>query len=156
GTPSSPAPGGVQNVRGRRECLGGGTPSRLAAVLKDVERGKEILVTRSGRPVARLVPVADPESHSCWSGYTPRAGPHRCRESNRFASPRSFVDEERARGAGLIRFWETSALVKLYSATEAGHRNALRRLHGRKARTARQATSTIALVELLSAGAAVP
>jgi hypothetical protein len=106
--------------------------------------------------VARLVPVADPESHSCWSGYTPRADPHRCRESNRFASPRSFVDEERARGAGLIRFWETSALVKLYSATEAGYRNALRRLHGRKARTARQATSAIAAVELLSAGAAVP
>jgi prevent-host-death family protein len=45
--------------------------SRLAAVLKDVERGKEVLVTRSGRPVARLVPVADPESHLLLVGVHP-------------------------------------------------------------------------------------
>ena len=33
--------------------------SRLAAVLQDVERGSEVLITRSGRAVAKLVPVRD-------------------------------------------------------------------------------------------------
>jgi predicted nucleic acid-binding protein len=51
----------------------------------------------------------------------------------------------------LIRFWDTSALVKLYSSTEAGHRDALRMLHGARARPVRQATSMIAAVELVSA-----
>jgi predicted nucleic acid-binding protein len=50
----------------------------------------------------------------------------------------------------LIRFWDTSALVKLYSSTEAGHRDALRMLHGTRARSVRQATSMIAAVELVS------
>jgi prevent-host-death family protein len=36
--------------------------SRLAAVLQDVERGAEVLITRSGRAVAKLVPVADPDA----------------------------------------------------------------------------------------------
>jgi predicted nucleic acid-binding protein len=51
----------------------------------------------------------------------------------------------------LIRFWDTSALVKLYSTTEAGHREVLRRLHGPRAKAVRQTTSMIAAVELVSA-----
>jgi len=51
----------------------------------------------------------------------------------------------------LIRFWDTSALVKLYSSTEAGHRTALALLHGPRAKTVQQATSMIAAVELVSA-----
>jgi len=51
----------------------------------------------------------------------------------------------------LIRFWDTSALVKLYSPTETGHRDALQRLHGRRTRAVRQTTSMIAVVELVSA-----
>jgi predicted nucleic acid-binding protein len=51
----------------------------------------------------------------------------------------------------LIRFWDTSALVKLYSPTEAGHREVLRRLHGPRAKAVRQTTSMIAAVELVSA-----
>jgi predicted nucleic acid-binding protein len=50
----------------------------------------------------------------------------------------------------LIRFWDTSALVKLYSSAEAGHRDALRMLHGARARRFRHATSMIAAVELAS------
>jgi prevent-host-death family protein len=51
--------------------------SRLAAVLKDVERGSEVLVTRSGRPVAKLVPVADPDKQLLVAGvHLPRrSGP---------------------------------------------------------------------------------
>ncbi|MCC7272574.1 MAG: type II toxin-antitoxin system prevent-host-death family antitoxin [Alphaproteobacteria bacterium] len=32
--------------------------NRLAALLDEVERGDEIVITRHGRPVARLVPAA--------------------------------------------------------------------------------------------------
>lgn len=42
---------------------------RLAAVLQDVERGGEILITRSGRPVAKLVPVADPDARLRAAGF---------------------------------------------------------------------------------------
>jgi predicted nucleic acid-binding protein len=51
----------------------------------------------------------------------------------------------------LIRFWDTSALVKVYSTSEPGHRDAVRLLHGRRSRTVRQATSMLAGVELVSA-----
>lgn len=33
--------------------------AHLSRLLKDVERGEEITITRHGRPVARLVPVDD-------------------------------------------------------------------------------------------------
>ena len=36
--------------------------TRLADALRDVERGNELLVTRSGRPVAKLVPIEDPDA----------------------------------------------------------------------------------------------
>jgi prevent-host-death family protein len=36
--------------------------SRLAKVLQEVERGSEVVVTRSGRAVARLVPVLDADA----------------------------------------------------------------------------------------------
>jgi prevent-host-death family protein len=50
--------------------------SRLAAILKDVQRGSEVLVTRSGRPVAKLVPV-DPDKQLLVAGvHLPRrSGP---------------------------------------------------------------------------------
>jgi predicted nucleic acid-binding protein len=51
----------------------------------------------------------------------------------------------------LIRFWDTSALVKIYSPTEVGHRDAVELLHGRQARALRHTTSMIAAVELVSA-----
>jgi predicted nucleic acid-binding protein len=51
----------------------------------------------------------------------------------------------------VIRFWDTSALVKIYSPTEHGHRDAVKLLHGPRARRVRQATSMIAAVELVSA-----
>ena len=51
----------------------------------------------------------------------------------------------------MIRFWDTSALVKLYSPSEAGHREAIGRLHGRRGRAVRHATSMIAAVELVTA-----
>ena len=35
--------------------------NRLAEVLRDVERGEQIVVTRSGRPIVKLLPVADVE-----------------------------------------------------------------------------------------------
>jgi len=43
--------------------------SRLAAMLQDVERGEEILITRSGKPVAKLVPVADPDARLRATGF---------------------------------------------------------------------------------------
>lgn len=51
----------------------------------------------------------------------------------------------------MIRFWDTSALVKLYSSTEGGHREALKRLHVFPRRPVRHVTSMIAAVELISA-----
>lgn len=32
--------------------------TRLSQLLRDVERGEEVVVTRGGKPVARIVPVA--------------------------------------------------------------------------------------------------
>jgi prevent-host-death family protein len=80
--------------------------SRLAAILQDVERGEEILTTRSGRPVAKLVPVADPDARLRAAGVrgAEALGPH----SESEAGPplaRRFADEDRARGTGYIRFW---------------------------------------------------
>ena len=47
--------------------------SRLSNVLRDVERGSEVLVTRSGRPVAKLVPVVDPDAQLRAAGlHAPR------------------------------------------------------------------------------------
>jgi predicted nucleic acid-binding protein len=51
----------------------------------------------------------------------------------------------------VIRFWDTSALVKVYSSTEIGHREALRLLHGPGTRALRHATSMLVTVELVSA-----
>lgn len=51
----------------------------------------------------------------------------------------------------MIRFWDTSALVKIYSRAETAHREALRLLHGRRGRVVQQATSMLAAVELVSA-----
>ena len=47
--------------------------TRLANVLRDVEDGSEVLVTRSGRPVAKLVPVPDPDAQLRAAGlHAPR------------------------------------------------------------------------------------
>lgn len=51
----------------------------------------------------------------------------------------------------MIRFWDTSALVKVYSSAEVGHREALRLLHGPRARALRHATSMLVTIELVSA-----
>ena len=51
----------------------------------------------------------------------------------------------------MIRFWDTSALVKVYSSTEIGHREALRLLHGPRARALRHATSMLVTIEIVSA-----
>jgi predicted nucleic acid-binding protein len=50
----------------------------------------------------------------------------------------------------VIRFWDTSALVKVYSSSEAGHRRAVALLHTRRTRLA-HATSMIVAVELVAA-----
>ena len=50
----------------------------------------------------------------------------------------------------MIRFWDTSALVKVYSSSEAGHRRAVALLHARRPRLA-HATSMIVAVELVAA-----
>jgi prevent-host-death family protein len=51
--------------------------TRLAGVLRDVERGSEVLVTRSGRPVAKLVPAVDVDTQLRAAGLQPpqRPGP---------------------------------------------------------------------------------
>lgn len=36
--------------------------TRLAEVLREVERGTHVVVTRSGRPIAKLVPIDDVEA----------------------------------------------------------------------------------------------
>jgi prevent-host-death family protein len=47
--------------------------TRMAKVMRDVERGAEVLVTRSGKPVARLVPLADPDAELRAAGmHAPR------------------------------------------------------------------------------------
>lgn len=43
--------------------------NKLSALLERVERGEEILITRRGKPIAKLVPA------------TPRAGPVAAREA---------------------------------------------------------------------------
>ena len=35
--------------------------TRLSSLLDEVERGQEIVITKRGRPVARLVPIERPE-----------------------------------------------------------------------------------------------
>jgi prevent-host-death family protein len=45
--------------------------ARLAEVLRDVERGKPAVVTRSGRPIARVVPIDDIESRLLTAGLHP-------------------------------------------------------------------------------------
>ncbi|MGH7895040.1 MAG: PIN domain-containing protein [Candidatus Binatia bacterium] len=50
----------------------------------------------------------------------------------------------------MIRFWDTSALVKAYSPREAGHAAAVRALHPRT-REVRHMTSMLVAVELVSA-----
>lgn len=47
--------------------------TRLANVLRDVQEGSEVLVTRSGRPIAKLVPVPDPDAQLRAAGlHAPR------------------------------------------------------------------------------------
>jgi prevent-host-death family protein len=47
--------------------------AQLAHVLRDVEHGSEVLVTRAGRPVAKLVPVPDPDAQLRAAGlHAPR------------------------------------------------------------------------------------
>lgn len=50
----------------------------------------------------------------------------------------------------MIRFWDTSALVKVCAASEVGHREAVRLLSGPRARKVRHATSMLVAVELVS------
>lgn len=45
--------------------------ARLAAVLREVERGAEVVVTRSGRAVARLVPIGDSAARLRAAGLHP-------------------------------------------------------------------------------------
>lgn len=48
--------------------------ARFAAVLREVERGKRVVVTRSGRPIAKLVPIDDAEEPLRSAGlHAPRA-----------------------------------------------------------------------------------
>ena len=51
----------------------------------------------------------------------------------------------------MIRFRDTSALVKVYSSAEVSHREAIRLLHGPRARALRHAMSMLVTVELVSA-----
>lgn len=41
--------------------------THLSRLIGDVEAGREVTITRHGRPVARLVPVAEgPDVHAAW------------------------------------------------------------------------------------------
>lgn len=41
--------------------------THLSRLIGDVEAGREVTITRHGKPVARLVPVHDaPEPHAAW------------------------------------------------------------------------------------------
>lgn len=42
-----------------REIQASDAKARLAQLLDEVERGESVIITRHGRPVARLVPEAD-------------------------------------------------------------------------------------------------
>jgi prevent-host-death family protein len=44
--------------------------TQLSRLLESVERGEEIVIARAGRPVARLVPVAEPVRRvpGAWAG----------------------------------------------------------------------------------------
>jgi predicted nucleic acid-binding protein len=50
----------------------------------------------------------------------------------------------------VIRFWDTSGLVKLYSAAEPGHAKAINLLHEKHTGALRHQTSMLVLVELTS------
>ena len=45
----------------REQVSVAGLRTRLAGVLRAVEHGREVLVTKSGRPIAKLVPTDDDE-----------------------------------------------------------------------------------------------
>ena len=45
--------------------------TQLAGVLRDVEKGNQVLVTRNGRAVARVVPVEDEEARLRAIGWHP-------------------------------------------------------------------------------------
>ena len=44
--------------------------TQLSRLLESVEQGEEIVIARAGRPVARLVPLADVRTRvpGCWGG----------------------------------------------------------------------------------------
>lgn len=50
----------------------------------------------------------------------------------------------------MIRFWDTSALIKVYARTEVGHARAFALLHGSGAHSVRHVTSMLVVVELIS------
>jgi prevent-host-death family protein len=45
-----------------REIQASDAKARLAQLLDEVERGETVVITRHGRPIARLVPEHEPES----------------------------------------------------------------------------------------------
>jgi prevent-host-death family protein len=50
---------GLVDLREMREIQASEAKTHLPQLLDDVERGETILITRHGRPIARLVPEAD-------------------------------------------------------------------------------------------------
>ncbi len=48
--------------------------THLPALLKEVERGKEIIITRRDRPIARLIPIHTGDDKQFWDRILIRRG----------------------------------------------------------------------------------
>jgi len=59
----------------RNQVSVAGLRTRLAGVLRAVEHGHEVLVTKSGRPIAKLVPADDDEEILRSAGLHPPRKP---------------------------------------------------------------------------------
>jgi len=69
--------------------------THLSELLARVETGEQVTITKHGRPVARLVPVADDGRHRDWATFWERV------DSRLVALPpgtsiKSFIDSGRA------------------------------------------------------------
>ena len=45
----------------QQQMAAGEFETKCLSVLEDVERGQEVVITRHGKPVARLLPIEDPK-----------------------------------------------------------------------------------------------
>ena len=96
----------------------------LSAYLRQVKEGEEVIITEHGRPIARLLPLAMPESvteHLRKYGNARSAHPRGETVVGGFLGPPATIGSSGSRAFSrytgawgrLVNFWDTSAVIPL-------------------------------------------